>query len=197
MFYGALHLEERIHQVVKANDDKWKIIKRVNNNRISALTEMVRTQDHRIRLLETGHKKYREINLEEILEINRQLYENENRKQTNKAVNEFKKSEDAVLAAQTELGIWENEEELILEEEGTEENPVTIVNPSLATPMTPYHTPRTPLTPNTQGALYGAKPRAGASKFPFKGKKHSKIQISNKTITTNPKNLPLPNHGHK
>ena len=38
-------------------------------------------------------------------------------------------------------------------------------------PLTAFHTPNTPMTPNTQGALYGAKPRTGTSKFLFKGKK--------------------------
>ena len=108
VFQGICHIKEYIHSVVKANDDKWKTMKRIYDNRINALTKIVKSQDHRIRLLETAHKKYKEGYLNEILEINRQLYGNENRKHTNKAVNELKKSEQAVLAAETELGVWEN-----------------------------------------------------------------------------------------
>ena len=36
--------------------------------------------------------------------------------------------------------------------------------------MTPF---QTPMTPNTQGALYGAKPKTGNSIFPFKSKKQN------------------------
>ena len=92
VFYGICHIKEYIHSVVKANDDKWKTMKRIDDNRINALTIIVKSQNHRIRLLETAHKIYKEGDLNEILEINRQLYGNENRQHTNKAVNELKQA---------------------------------------------------------------------------------------------------------
>ena len=45
VFLGVCHIEERFHQAIKANDEKWKVVKRVDNNRISALTRMVKAQD--------------------------------------------------------------------------------------------------------------------------------------------------------
>ena len=48
------------------------------------------------------------------MEINCQLYGNENRKQSNKAVSDLKKTEEAVQAARTEFDIWENKEEIII-----------------------------------------------------------------------------------
>ena len=89
-------------------------MKRIDDNRIDALIKIVKSKDQRIRLLENAHKKYKEGDLNEIMEINKQLYGNENRINTNKAVNELKKSKQAVLAAENELGVWENEEEFIL-----------------------------------------------------------------------------------
>ena len=115
VFYGICHIKEHIPSVVKANDDKCKAMKRIDDNQINALTKIVKSQDHRIRLLETAHKKYKEGDINEIMEINKQLYSNENRKNTNKAVNELKKSEQAVLAVENELRVWENKEEFILE----------------------------------------------------------------------------------
>ena len=58
VFYGICHIKEYIHDVVKVNDDKWKVIRRVDDNRMNALTKIVKSQDHRISLLETAHKKY-------------------------------------------------------------------------------------------------------------------------------------------
>ena len=112
VFTGFCHMEERFDQMLKANDEKWKILKRVDSNRINALTRLVKSQDKRIGVLETAHKKYQKGNLDEIMEINRQIYGNENRKQSNKAVGELKKTEEAVQAAQTEFDIWEMKKKL-------------------------------------------------------------------------------------
>ena len=102
------------------------------------------------------------------------------RKHINKAVNKLKKTEEAVQAAQVELGLWENEKELILYEQGAVVNEDNNVNQSV-TPMTPYHTPITPitpapLTPNTQGILYSAKSKTtnGQTRFSFKLTKNKK-----------------------
>ena len=38
VFTGMWHTEERFDQMLKANDEKWKILKRVDTNRINALT---------------------------------------------------------------------------------------------------------------------------------------------------------------
>ena len=91
VFYGFCHMKEYIHDVVKAKDGKLKAMKRIDDNRIDALVKIVKSQDQRIRFLENTHKKYIEGDRNEILEINKQLYGNENRKNTNKAVNKLKK----------------------------------------------------------------------------------------------------------
>ena len=116
---------------------------------------MVKSQGNRIRILENAHKKVMEGNLNEIMEINRQIYGGEFKKITNKAENELKKTEDAAKAAQAELGLWDNEPEPILEELDAAANQSAT---PLTNPQTP-HTPATPgpLTPNTHGARYGAK----------------------------------------
>ena len=88
------------------------------------------------------------------MEINGRIYGNENRKQSNKAVGDLKKTEEAVQAAQTEFDIWENEEEIIIPEEGIDENPTNKENQAMSTPnipLTAFHTPNTPMTPTTQG----------------------------------------------
>ena len=69
VFYGICHMKECIHSVVKANDDKWKAMKRIDDNRIDALVKIIKSQDQRIRLLENTHKKYIEGDLNEILEL--------------------------------------------------------------------------------------------------------------------------------
>ena len=74
VFLGFCHMEERFHDAIKANDEKWKAMKRIDENRIVALTRMVRSQANRIRLLENSHKKTMEGSLPEILEINKQIY---------------------------------------------------------------------------------------------------------------------------
>ena len=45
VFTGFCHMEERFDQMLKANDEKWKILKRVDTNRINALTKLVKSQD--------------------------------------------------------------------------------------------------------------------------------------------------------
>ena len=55
-------------------------MKRIYDKRIDALVKTIKSQDTRIRHLENTHKKYMEGDLNEILEINKQLYGNENRK---------------------------------------------------------------------------------------------------------------------
>ena len=56
VFSGFCHMEERFHEAIKANDNKWKAIKRVDENRIGALTKMVRSQAKRLTQLETSYK---------------------------------------------------------------------------------------------------------------------------------------------
>ena len=63
---------------------------------------MVKSQGARIRTLENAHKKVMEGNLNEIMEINRQIYGGEFKKVTNKAEQELRKTEGAVKAAQEE-----------------------------------------------------------------------------------------------
>ena len=70
VFLGVCHMEERIHEAIKANDEKWKVLKRIDDNRIAALTKMVKSQGARIRTLENAHKKVMEGNLNEIMKIN-------------------------------------------------------------------------------------------------------------------------------
>ena len=125
----------------------------------------------RSQTLENAHKKVMEGNLNEIMEINRQIYGGDFKKVTNKAENELKKTEEAVKAAQAELGIWDNEPELLLEELDA------AASQSAASPSNPTtpHTPAIPgpLTPNTQGARYGAKKKTkpGSNQFGFKSTK--------------------------
>ena len=107
-----LNIEERFHQAIKANNEKWKAAKRIDEKRIVALTKMVKSQNNRLRLLETAHKKVMEGNLTEIMEINRQIYGGEFKKTTNKAENELRKTEESAKAAQDELGIWADKPEL-------------------------------------------------------------------------------------
>ena len=56
VFTGFCHMEEIFDQMLNANDEKWKILKRVDTNRINALTRLIKSQDKRIRVLETAHK---------------------------------------------------------------------------------------------------------------------------------------------
>ena len=151
VFHGICHIEERFQQAIKANDEKWKVSKRIDEKRIVALTKMVKSQANRLRLLENSHKKVMEGNLTEIMEINRQIYGGEFKKSTNKAENELRKAEESAKAAQDQLGIWADEPEFILDE-------LDEASSSLKTPLiqTPRNIP-SPITPNTQGALYGAK----------------------------------------
>ena len=86
----------------------------------------------------------------------------------NIAVNELKKSEQAVRAAETEMGIWDDEEEMEYIEEGGEQAINQAENQTLLT--TPKTAIQTPMIPNTQGALYGAKTKTGTNKFKFKAK---------------------------
>ena len=137
---GSATWKKEFHQAIKANDEKWKVVKRIDENRIVALTRMVRSQANRLRLLETSHKKLMEGNLTEIMEINNKIYGGDFKKATNKAENELKKSEDAVKAAQDAIDLWEKEPELILEE----------LDEAFNQPKTPFPFVRTPTvqTPN-------------------------------------------------
>ena len=89
VFNGFCHMEERFHQAIKANDEKWKVVKRIDENRIVALTRMVKSQANRLRQLETSHKKLMEGNLQEIMELNNKIYMGDFRKATNKAKNDL------------------------------------------------------------------------------------------------------------
>ena len=151
VFHGICHIEERFHQAIKANDEKWKAAKRIDEKRIVALTKMVKSQGNRLTLLETTHKKVMKGNLTEIMEINRQIYGGEFKKTTNKAENELRKTEESAKAAQDELGIWADEPEFILDE-------LEEAGSSLRTPFvqTPRNIP-SPITPNTHGAFYRVK----------------------------------------
>ena len=160
VFHGFCHMEERFHQAIKANDEKWKVVKRIDENRIVALTRMVRSQANRLRLLESSHKKVMEGNLTEIMEINKQIYGGEFKKVTNKAENELKKSEDAAKAAQDAISLWADEPELILEELDEASNQPRTPFPFVKTPtiQTPHSAPTTgPITPNNQGAQNGPR----------------------------------------
>ena len=152
VFLGVCHIEERFHEAIKANDEKWKASKRIDDKRIAALTKMVKSQGNIIRTLENAHKKVMEGNLDEIMEINRQIYGGEFKKITNKAENELKKTEEAATAAQAKLGLWDNKTELILEKLDAAANQSAT---SSTNPQTP-HTPATPgpLTPNTGGFVW-------------------------------------------
>ena len=105
VFNGFCHMEERFHQAIKANDEKWKVVKRIDENRIVALTKMVKSQANRLRQLETSHKKLMEGNLQEIMEINNKIYGGDFKKATNKAENDLKKAEDAAKAAQDAIDL--------------------------------------------------------------------------------------------
>ena len=43
VFYGICHIKEHIPSVVKANDDKWKAMKRIDDNRIDALIKLMKS----------------------------------------------------------------------------------------------------------------------------------------------------------
>ena len=48
VFNGICHVKEYIHSIVKANDDKWKAMKRIDDKRIDALVKTIKSQDTRI-----------------------------------------------------------------------------------------------------------------------------------------------------
>ena len=73
VFLGVCHIEERFHEAIKANDEKWKASKRIDDKRIAALTKMVKSQGARLRTLENAQNKVTEGNLNEIMEINKQI----------------------------------------------------------------------------------------------------------------------------
>ena len=63
VFYSICQVKEFIHSVVKANDDKWKAMKRIDDKRIDALVKTIKSQDTRIRHVENTYKKYMEGDL--------------------------------------------------------------------------------------------------------------------------------------
>ena len=150
VFSGFCHMEERFHEAIKANDNKWKAIKRVDENRIGALTKMVRSQAKRLTQLETSYKKLMEGSLTEVMEILRQINGGEFKKTTNIAENDLRNAEKASKAAQDELDIWANEEDFVLGENEDPSNKkfhypfvnhMGVRTPLLKTPSAPPATP--------------------------------------------------------
>ena len=179
-------MEERFHDAIKTNDNKWKAIKRIDENRIGALTKMVKSQAKRITQLETSYKKLMEGSLTEVIEISRQINGGELKKATNKAENELRNAENASRAAQDELDIWANEEDFALgdlDDPNGKKTPFPFVRtPIMKTPTAPLATP-------TGGAAAGPgtpKPNANQNgKTKVNNNQPGKTNTRNKTKIIN------------
>ena len=66
-FDQICHIKEFIHQALKEDDQKWRSMRRIDNERIDAIIRLNRAQDNRIKVLEKVAKNYSEGDLKKYL----------------------------------------------------------------------------------------------------------------------------------
>ena len=109
-FYEFCHMKEFVHQALKENDQKWIAMRHINNNRMDAILELNKTQDNGIKVFEKVIKNYSEGDLNKFFEIQNQL-KSKDKRAVNKAMNEMNKTEQEVVAADKQIGMWEEQKD--------------------------------------------------------------------------------------